>query len=76
MNDRADEAVFLGNRVDLLLPQIDRVVVQDVEQGIILDRRERELENLPNEERHQAATAPSLRIRMRYAGHGQIVRKL
>src|SRR5205807_4248344 len=45
-------------------------------QGIILDRRERKLEDPPDEERHQAATATSLSIQMRYARQGHVVGKL
>src|SRR5207253_9720355 len=76
MNEKAGQAVLLCDGGDLPLPQLDRVVVQDVEQGIILDRRERKLEDPPDEERHQAATAASLSIQMRYTRDGHVVGKL
>src|SRR3989442_632138 len=76
MNEKAGQAVLLCDGGDLSLPQFDRVVVQDVEQGIILGRRERKLEDPPDEERHQAATAASLSIQMPYAREGHVVGKL
>ena len=44
-----------------------------MEQGIILNGRERQFEQLPNEERHLTATATSLRFQMRHARHRHIV---
>src|SRR5688572_10406057 len=39
MRDHADESVVAADQVDLLLPQINRVVVEDVEERVVLDRR-------------------------------------
>src|SRR5437763_16559623 len=44
-----------------------------MEQGIILNGRERQFEQLPNEERHLTATATSLRFQMGHARHRHIV---
>src|SRR5256885_10555615 len=41
MDDEGRQAVAVADRLELLLPHVDRVIVQDVEQGVILDRRDR-----------------------------------
>ena len=69
MDDKARKAVAVTNRGELLLPHVDRVIVQDVEQGVILDRRDRKLQNPSDEIRHHGATTAALGIEMRNARH-------
>src|SRR5947207_637742 len=76
MDVKACHAMILCNDGDLLLPQGGRVVVQEVEQRIILDRRERKLQDPPDKEGHEAATTAALRVQMRGARHGHVVGKL
>src|SRR5258708_2496033 len=73
MHDEAGQAVLVGDHVELTFPEVDRVVMQDVEQGIVLDGRDRELEDPPDEERHYATAATTLRIQVRDARHRHIV---
>src|SRR2546426_817977 len=47
-----------------------------MEQGIVLNGRERQLQYLPDEKRCLTTTAASLRLEMRHARHGHVIRKL
>src|SRR5437667_6946394 len=73
MHDEAGQAVMFGDRLELALPEVDRVVVQDVEQGVVLGGRERELEDPAQEKGHQAAAAAPLRLQVPDARHRHVV---
>src|SRR5205823_10886711 len=49
MRDEARQAILLADDVDLLLPKIDRIVPQDVKERVVLNGRQRKLENLSDE---------------------------
>src|SRR2546427_5745768 len=69
MDNEARKAVLFCNHAELLFPQINRVVVQDMKQGVILDCRERELQDPPDKERHQTTAAAALRLQVRSEEH-------
>src|SRR5262245_835123 len=75
MDVETGEPVIPRNRGKLLFPQGDRVVAQYVKQGIVLDRRERELDDLSDKKRHHTATATPLGLQMRDTRHGHVVGK-
>src|SRR5277367_2956588 len=76
MNDNTDQAMLFHDHVDLLLPQIDGIVIENVEQGVILSGGDRQLQNLTHEERHDGAAPSALRVQMRDIGHRHVVREL
>src|SRR6266403_5118294 len=76
MDDEAHQAMLRGDEGDLTLPEIDRVVGQDVEEGIILRGRQRELEDVTDEERHHRAAASSLSLQVADIGHRHVVGKV
>src|SRR5438045_9127566 len=76
MDDKGREAVSVARRLELLLPHVDRVIVQDVEQGVILDRRDRKLESPSDEIRHHGATTTALRSEMRQVRPRPLLREL
>src|SRR4029434_8609876 len=73
MSDEADQAGPGRNHVDLCLPESRRVITEDVEQRIILDRREWNLEHVANEIRHYRAAAATLGLEMSDVRHGHVV---
>src|SRR6266403_3766356 len=73
MDDEAHQAMLRRDEGDLTLPEIDRVVGQDVEEGIILGGRQRELEDVTDKERHHRAAASSLSLQVFNTGHRHVV---
>src|SRR2546425_180211 len=47
-----------------------------MEQGVVLNGRERQLQKLSDEKRSLTATTASLRLKMRHARHGHVVREV
>ena len=69
MRNETDQAVSRPNQIDLLLPQADRVIPQDVKERIVLNRCQRQLKNVADEVRHHCATAAPLRFEVCDIGH-------
>ena len=72
MNDEAHQSVLVKDGAGLPLPDVDGVVVQDVEEGVILDGRDRDLEDVADEIGHDGAAAAVLGIEMGDVGHGHV----
>src|SRR6266478_2059913 len=66
MDDEVHQSVLFHDQIDLLLPQIYRIVIQDVEQRIVLGCGDRHLQNLAVEVRHDGTTSTALRVQMRH----------
>src|SRR5262249_31270413 len=64
-----------GNGFDLLLPQIDRTLSENVEQAVILDGSQGQLENLTNEIRHYRTAPSPLRLQVRDCRNRHVVLK-
>src|SRR2546422_8114611 len=71
MHEECGQAVLSTDRIQLALPQANRIVVQDMEQGIILDRRQGQFHDSPQKEGHQAAATTPLRLQVRDAGRSE-----
>ena len=76
MDDETGETMVLGNEGDLPLPEIDRIVVQDMEERVVLRRGQRQLEDTADEERQDGTAAAPLGIEMGHRGKGHIVREV
>src|SRR5262245_55924674 len=76
MDQQTGQTVSFHNGVELVSPNINRVVVQDVEQRVVLGRREGKLQHTSDEKRHQAATPAPLRLETPGAGHRHVVGEL
>src|SRR5438105_8650326 len=68
--------MLLGNQVDLLFPQLRGILIEDVEQGIVLRRGDRQLQGLTDEKWHHRATATSLWVQMTNAWHRHVISKV
>ena len=76
MDDEAHQAVIFHDEFRLPLPQVNRVVSQDVKQRIVLRRGDREFQQLPDEIRHYGAAATALGIEVRDVGHRHFIREI
>ena len=68
MNDEADEAVLFQNQFGLRLPQINRVLFENVQEHVILNRSYGQLEHFSDEVRHDCAASAGLRVQTRGVG--------
>ncbi len=53
-----------------------RIIIQDVEQRVVLDGRQRQLQDIADEIRHHRAASAALRLEMRGVRNRHVVRKL
>src|SRR5437667_5740022 len=65
MDQKTHQAMSLRDESNLSLPEIYRVLVEDVEERVILRRGQRQLQNSADEERHHGAAAASLGVQDR-----------
>ena len=73
MNNYLHEAVFFPDEGNLLLPNLDRVVLQNVKKRVILHHSHWKFQHLSVEERKNGATASSLGIQMRHVGNRHVI---
>src|SRR5437016_1926809 len=76
MRDETHKSVFLPNQVELFLPEVNRIVVQYLEERIILSSGKGQFEDLSDKKRHHCAAAAALRLQMGNIWHGHVVGKL
>src|SRR3989441_859002 len=76
MNEKAHQAMLLGDESDLSPPELNRVVVQDVEERVVLHCRQRQLQNLTDEEGEDGAAPSTLWIEVCDIGNRHVIRKL
>src|ERR1700678_244228 len=73
MRDKTHQAVSLAQQGELLLPKVNRIVVQDLKERIILTGRQRYLQYFADEIGENGATTSTLRLKMSHVGHGHVV---
>src|SRR5690349_19133671 len=73
MHDKANQPVLLENQIDLLLPQIHRILAQDVEESVVLRSDNRNFQDFADEVWFRRTAATTLRIQMADIGDGHIV---
>src|SRR5215472_17908905 len=76
MDNDVDQSMALQDELDLLFPEIERVIVQDVKQRVVLRDRNRQLHKFLDEIWHHRTASASLRIEMPDVRYGRIVRKV
>src|SRR5690242_14548694 len=76
MHNKTCETVLLQNKIQLLVPQIDRAVVQKIEKCVILHGGDRKLQRISDKEGHNGAAPTALRIEVRNVWNGHINRKV
>ena len=77
MNDKTHTPMPFHNDLDLLFPDGDGVIAQNIVKGVILHRCDRDFEDpILKEIWHHRATTAALGIEMRHIGNGHIKRKL
>src|SRR5580704_4809587 len=76
MNQNTDEPMLRHDQVKLLLPQVERIISQDVEESVILGACHWNLNHLADEIGHYRATSATLRIEMRYVWNRHVVSKV
>src|ERR1017187_3678167 len=62
MHDEADQAVLLHDFIDLPLPQLNRIIIKNVKQRVVLDRSHGQFQYLSHEKRHDRAASSALRV--------------
>src|SRR5208283_5157995 len=76
MNDEGDQPVMFPDEGNLLFPQFDRVVIENLKERVVLRARHRKLNDLSNEIRHDGAATASLRVEMGHVGNRHIIGEL
>ena len=75
VNNKAHESLSYSDEIKLLRPQIDRIVIQDVKERIVLHCHDRKLDDFANEIGHDRAAATAHWFQMRDVGNGHVVGK-
>src|SRR5271156_961974 len=70
------ESISFPNEIQLHLPQVERMIIHDIEQRIILGGGERQFQNFPDKKRHHRTATAALRLQMSHGRYGHIVGKL
>src|SRR2546426_8938399 len=68
--------MLLANEGDLPLPEINRIIIQDMKERVILSCGEGQLQNFVDKEGHYGAAAAPLGIQMRDIGNRHVVGKI
>jgi hypothetical protein len=76
MDDEVRRAVIFENQLNLLFPEVRRVLLQNVEQRVVLRYGHRNLEDSADEERFRGAAAARLRIEVSDIRYGHVIRKI
>src|SRR5258707_5501078 len=76
MTDETHQTVSLPEERELALPQIDRIIVKDVKERIILRRGKRKFNNLAHKIRKNRAATTSHWFQVSDVGNGHVIRKL
>src|SRR5271154_4883482 len=76
MRNETDKSVSFPDQGNLLLPEINRIVIQYLEQRIVLASGQRNLQYLADKVRKDCTAAAALRFQVRYVWHGHVVGKL
>src|SRR5215469_3384866 len=76
MDDEIHETMVLHDQGDLLLPPVERIVVENVKQGVVLGHRHRKFEQFSVKERKDSAASTALRVKMRHIGDGHVIREI
>src|SRR5215469_6857670 len=73
---KAHQSVSFSDESQLLLPKLNRIVIQDVKKRIILCSRERKFDDFSYEIRHNRTTTAAHWFQVRDVRNGHIVGKL
>src|SRR5262249_12489379 len=76
MGQECHQPVPLQDGGGLLLPNRNRVVVENVKERIVLECRKRQLDDVSDEIRHHGAAPATLWLEMRNVGDGHVIREL
>src|ERR1700722_7737058 len=76
MGNKTDQSMSFLKQSDLGLPKVDRIVIQDLEERVVLAGSQRNFENLSHEIGENRTAAATLRLQMRDIRHGHIVGKV
>jgi hypothetical protein len=76
VNQKLDEAVLLTNEGNLPFPQIERVLTQKIEKGVVLRGGQRQLEKTTIDIRKHRAASAALWLEVRDIGNRHVVLKL
>src|SRR6266404_9375002 len=76
MRNKTHQSVSASHERQLLLPQVNRIVIHDVKEGIILRQRERKFEDFADKIWHHRATATSHWFQVRNVRNGHVVGEL
>src|SRR5215831_20574919 len=75
VNNKADEAIFLSNQIDLLFPKIQGMLMENMEQGIVLGCSNRQLEYVIDKIGQDRAASPPLWIQVGDIRHRHVIFK-
>src|SRR5215469_5894057 len=73
MSNKANQAVFPLNQINLLFPEIERMLIENMEKRVILSGSKRQLEYLINEIRENCAAASPLWIQVGDIGNRHVI---
>src|ERR1700735_2118290 len=76
MNDEAPQAILPHNNLDLVFPKVDRTLIQNMEQHVVLRGGDGEFQDFVDKIRHHGATATPLGVKVRHVGHRHIEGKI
>src|ERR1035441_4003044 len=76
MNDEARQAILLHNKLDLVFPKVNRTLIQNMEQHVVLRGGDREFQDVVDKIRHHGAAATMLGIKVRHIGHRHVEGKI
>src|SRR5258707_861870 len=76
VGNKTHQSVSSPDESQLFLPKLQRIVIQNMKERIILSGSERKLEDFANEIRHNRATATAQRFQMGDVWNRHVVRKV
>src|SRR5215469_15268226 len=75
MSNKAYKPISLSDQVDLLFPEVQRILLEDMEKRVVLSCGNRQLEHVIVKVRKNRAAAPPLWIQMGDIGHRHVIFK-
>src|SRR5262245_48592622 len=76
MRNEAGEAVSLRDELELFLPQLDRMVFEDLKERVVLRGRQRQLDHFARKKWKHGAAAAALSLEVPHIGNRHVVRKI
>src|SRR5690242_17568088 len=73
VNYKSCQTMFCHDAARLALPQVNRIVLQDVEERIILSRCDGQLQDIADKKRHYGTATASLAFQMAYIRNGRVI---